>query len=63
MKDSSPFEITNRPHLQIELFCPSVQYPSHAYAEILSKTAVRYPENEAVIWFFERVTNSSLLTN
>ena len=48
MTDTSPFEITNRPHLQRELFRPSLQYPSHSYAEILSKTAERYPENEAV---------------
>ena len=48
MTDTPPFEITNRSHLQKELFRPSLHYPSHAYAEILSKTAERYPENEAV---------------
>ena len=34
--------------MQRELFRPSLQYPSHSYAEILSKTAEHYPENEAV---------------
>lgn len=48
MTDTSPFETTNRLHLQKELFRPSLHYPSHSYAEILSKTAERYPENEAV---------------
>ena len=50
MTDTSPSEITNRPHLQTELFRSSLQYPSHSYAEILFKTAERYPENEAVIF-------------
>src|SRR5205085_2206797 len=50
MTDTSPSDITNRPHLQTELFRPSLQYPSHSYAEILTKTAERYPENEAVIF-------------
>jgi long-chain acyl-CoA synthetase len=50
MTEMSPSEITNKPHLQTELFRPSLQYPSQAYAEILSKTAERYPENEAVIF-------------
>ena len=48
MTEMIPFEITNRPHLQTELFRPSLQYPSHAYAELLSRTAEHYPENEAV---------------
>jgi len=48
MTETSPYEITSRLHLQTELFRPSLQYPSHAYTEILSKTAERYPENEAV---------------
>src|SRR5438876_2308810 len=50
MTDTSPSEITSRLHVQAELFRPSLQYPSHSYAEILSKTAERYPENEAVIF-------------
>jgi len=48
MTETSAFEITSRLHLQTELFRPSLRYPSHAYAEILSRTAERYPENEAV---------------
>ena len=50
MTDASTSEITSRLHLQTDLFRPSLQYPSHPYAEILSKTAERYPENEAVIF-------------
>ena len=50
MIDTSPSEITNMLHLQTELFRPSLQYALHSYAEILSKTAERYPENEAVIF-------------
>jgi long-chain acyl-CoA synthetase len=50
MTDASTSEITSRLHLQTELFRPSLQYPSHPYADILSKTAERYPENEAVIF-------------
>ena len=50
MTEMSPSEITNRLHIQTELFRPSLQYPSHSYAEILSKTAERYPENEAIIF-------------
>ncbi len=49
MTDTSPSILTNRSHLQTELFRPSLQYPSGPYAEILSRTAERYPENEAVI--------------
>src|SRR6266571_3213212 len=50
MTDTPSSVSNNRPHLQAELFRPSLQYPSHSYAEILSKTAERYPENEAVIF-------------
>src|SRR6516165_7111640 len=50
MSDMFSSGITNRLHLQTELFRPSLQYPSHSYAEILSKTAERFPENEAVIY-------------
>ena len=47
----TPFSVSsNMLHIQTELFRPSLQYPSHSYAEILSKTAERYPENEAVIF-------------
>src|SRR5216683_7519504 len=49
MTDTSPSILTNRSPMQTELFRPSLPYPSHPYAEILSRTAERYPENEAVI--------------
>src|SRR5260370_31620912 len=49
MTDTSPSILTNRSHMQTELFRPSLQYPSGPYAEILSRTAERFPENEAVI--------------
>ena len=39
-----------RPHLQAELFRPSLQYPSYPYAEMLTRTAERYPEHIAVIF-------------
>jgi hypothetical protein len=50
MTDTSPSITTNRSSIQTELFRPSLQYPSGPYAEILSRTAERYPENEAVIF-------------
>jgi len=50
MTDTPSSIFSNRSHLQTELFLPSLQYLSHPYAEILSKTAERYPENEAVIF-------------
>src|SRR5215471_14636359 len=40
----------NRPHLQMELFRPSLQYPSYRYAEMLTRTAERYPEHVAVVF-------------
>jgi long-chain acyl-CoA synthetase len=42
--------MTDNIHLQTELFRPSLQYPSHPYAEILSNTAEQYPEKEAIIF-------------
>jgi long-chain acyl-CoA synthetase len=48
MTDTSTSMSTNRSHVQTELFRPSLPYPSHPYAEILSRTAERFPENEAV---------------
>ncbi len=42
--------MTNRLHFQTELFRPSLQYPSHPYAEILSMAAEKYPEKEAIIF-------------
>jgi len=40
----------NWPHLQMELFRPSLQYPSYPYAEMLTRTAERYPEHVAVVF-------------
>src|SRR5712692_3528404 len=49
MTGTSPSKLTYTSSIQRELFRPSLQYPSHPYAEILSRTAERFPENEAVI--------------
>lgn len=38
------------PHLQAELFRPPLQYPTYSYAEVLTQTAVRYPEHVAVVF-------------
>lgn len=40
----------SQPYMQTELFRPSLQYPSHPYDEMLTRTAERFPENEAVIF-------------
>src|SRR6266571_9402541 len=40
----------NRPHLQMELFRPSLQYPSYLYAEMLTRTSECYPEHVAVVF-------------
>src|SRR5437764_3252180 len=49
MKDIYTAPPGTRPHLQAELFRPSLQYPSYPYAEMLTRTAERYPEHIAVI--------------
>ncbi|MGB8344718.1 MAG: long-chain-fatty-acid--CoA ligase [Ktedonobacteraceae bacterium] len=36
--------------LSLELFRPSLQYPSYPYAEMLARTAGRYPEHAAIIF-------------
>src|SRR5579863_5156613 len=38
------------PRLQAELFRPSLQYPTYPYAEMLTQTAVRYPEHVAMVF-------------
>ena len=43
MADLSPFH-------NMELFRPSLQYPAYPYAEMLERTAERYPEQEAIIF-------------
>ena len=40
----------NQPYLNKELFRPSLRYPSHPYDEMLTRTAQRFPENEAVLF-------------
>ncbi len=50
MSDASTSMPSNRLHLQMELFRPSLQYPSYAYAEMLTCTAERYPEHVAVVF-------------
>src|SRR5574340_418308 len=42
--------MTGRLHFQSALFRPPLQYPSHPYADILSKTAEKYSEEEAIIF-------------
>src|SRR6266853_2349876 len=41
---------SNQPHLLAELFRPALQYPSYPYAEMLTRTAERYPEHVAVVF-------------
>jgi long-chain acyl-CoA synthetase len=41
---------TGQRHLQSELFRPSLQYPSHPYAEMLARTAECYPEHVAIVF-------------
>src|SRR6266516_4830102 len=41
---------TDRQYSHMELFRPSLQYPSHPYDEMLTRTAQRFPENEAVLF-------------
>jgi len=50
MTDMSTSKSTSRPHLQPELFRPSLQYPSYPYAEMLARSAERYPEHVAVVF-------------
>jgi acyl-CoA synthetase (AMP-forming)/AMP-acid ligase II len=50
MTHTSTSMSANRPYLQMELFRPSLQYPSHPYDEMLTRTAQRFPENEAVLF-------------
>lgn len=46
--------------MQKELFRPSLHYPSHPYDEMLTRTAERFPENEAVIFKNENLTYREL---
>lgn len=46
--------------MQKELFRPSLHYPSDPYDELLTRTAERFPENEAVIFKKENLTYREL---
>src|SRR2546430_16724083 len=50
MTAMSTFMSIDHPHLQSELVRPALQYPSHPYAEMLRRTAERYPEQEAILF-------------
>ena len=50
MTETSTSMSINQPSAQTELFRPSLHYPMHPYAEMLTRTAERYPENEAVLF-------------
>jgi long-chain acyl-CoA synthetase len=43
-----------------ELFRPSLQYPTYPYAEMLERTAERYPEQEAVLFHAINLTYREL---
>src|ERR1700730_4598134 len=46
--------------MQKELFRPSLNYPTHPYDELLTRTAEGFPENEAVIFKQENLTYREL---
>src|SRR5437764_9993920 len=50
MTDASISRSRSGPRLQSELFRPSLQYPHYPYAEMLTRTAERYPEHIAVVF-------------
>jgi long-chain acyl-CoA synthetase len=50
MTDEPPARRSDASQLPLELFRPSLQYPSYPYAEMLAHTAERYPEHVAVIF-------------
>src|ERR1043166_8471152 len=50
MADLFSLPQSNQPRLQMELFRPSLQYPSYPYAEMLTRTAERYPEQVAIVF-------------
>src|SRR5438477_12959727 len=50
MTETSTSRPSSRPHVQPELFRPSLQYPAYPYAEMLTRTAERYPEHVAVVF-------------
>lgn len=50
MTETSTSMSINRSSVQTELFRPSLNYSVHPYADMLARTAERYPENEAVLF-------------
>ncbi len=50
MTDTSTATSISQPRLQMELFRPSLPYPSYPYAEMLARTAERYPDHVAVVF-------------
>ena len=50
MTDVFTSQAGTSPHLQMELFRPSLQYPAYPYAAMLAQTAARYPEHVAVVF-------------
>ncbi len=50
MTETSTSMSMNRSSVQTELFRPSLNYSVHPYADMLARTAERYPENEAVLF-------------
>lgn len=57
MPDSSP---AGRPFVSTELFRPALQYPVYPYAEMLARTAERYPEQIALEFGDARLTYREL---
>ena len=50
MNDISASVPTGQPSVRLDLFRPSLSYPSIQYDEMLTLTAQRFPENEALIF-------------
>jgi long-chain acyl-CoA synthetase len=60
MSTSAAASRASQPHLQSELFRPPLLYPSHPYAELLTRTAERYPEHIAVVFYDVNLTYREL---
>ena len=50
MTDSASSRSNGRPFVSTALFRPSLQYPAYPYAEMLARTAERYPEQVALVF-------------
>jgi long-chain acyl-CoA synthetase len=50
MNNMSPSVPTGQPSVRLDLFRPSLSYPSFQYDEMLTLTAQRFPVNEALIF-------------